>query len=729
MRGMLSARALTAVASLTIGAAFLLSRSFDVRTGVAAPFSSGGFTTSATAAPASVARGAGVTITANVTSTTTRSVLVDIEIYDPSGARVGQQALDNQSLTAGTARTFAFNWQAPAAGATGVHTVKIGIFSPGWAAFYHWNDNGAQFAVTAAAVTATPTSTPGATATPPAGTLPGLPAGWPGTLQLGMADPPGGASALKAATNVGFRYQYLAGGANTGGGWATWNPNGAFVTYYIQDSVQSGITPVFTYYMLVQSAPGNGQAESTGVYTNLQNTATMTAYFNDLKLFFQRAGAFPNTKVVLHVEPDLWGYMQGRAVDDDAATVPAKVAATGLPDLAGLPDNMSGFARAVVRLRDAAAPNVLLGYHLSVWGTGNDILYSDPSDATVDALATRAANFYRSLSAGFDLVFAEFGDRDAAFKQYIYGDNGTSWWDAGDFSRNVRFLTKFVSIAQRRIVMWQIPLGNTRMAAMNNTWNHYQDNHVEWLLDDPGRVHLNDYLRAGVVAFLFGRGADGATCACDANDDGVTNPAPINGNTLASLNADDDGGFFKQKATAYYSAGPLALPSGNPAPTPTPTVTATATATASPTATRTPTTTPTATRTPTATPTRTPTPTTTPTKTPTPVGTMTATASSAPTAVPRGSAATITASVMSPTAFTGVIDIEIYGPSGARVFQRAFDNQTFTAGQRRDYPLSWTVPNTAATGAYTVKVGVFGPEWTPLVLWNDSATQFTVTSR
>ena len=44
------------------------------------------------------------------------------------------------------------------------------------------------------------------------------------------------------------------------------------------------------------------------------------------------------------------------------------------------------------------------------------------------------------------------------------------------------------------------------------------------------------------------------TCACDAAKDGVTNPAPINGNTRASLSADDDGGYFKRQARAYYKA-------------------------------------------------------------------------------------------------------------------------------------------------------------------------------
>jgi hypothetical protein len=47
--------------------------------------------------------------------------------------------------------------------------------------------------------------------------LPSLPAGWPSTLQLGMMDSPGGAAEMRATAPFGFRSQYLAGGANTGG--------------------------------------------------------------------------------------------------------------------------------------------------------------------------------------------------------------------------------------------------------------------------------------------------------------------------------------------------------------------------------------------------------------------------------------------------------------------------------------------------------------------------------
>jgi hypothetical protein len=109
------------------------------------------------------------------------------------------------------------------------------------------------------------------------------------------------------------------------------------------------------------------------------------------------------------------------------------------------------------------------------------------------------------------------------------------------------------------VVLWQIPLGNTRMRAMDNSRNHYQDNRVEWLLVDPTRAHLGAYLDAGVLAFLFGPGIATATCACDAAGDGVTDPAPINGNTRPSLSADDDGGFFMARAAEYYRAGAIPL--------------------------------------------------------------------------------------------------------------------------------------------------------------------------
>jgi hypothetical protein len=315
---------------------------------------------------------------------------------------------------------------------------------------------------------------------------------------------------------------------------------------------------VFSYYQLLQSSPGSSQSGSDGVVTNLDNPATMTAYYDDLKLFFQKAAAAGGT-TVLHVEPDLWATLQQHAADDDATTVSLQVGSSGQGDVAGLPDNAAGFAQAIVRLRDRYAPNVLLGYHFSTWGTGTDILYAKPRDATVNDLGVRTARFEQSLGARFDIAFTDLSDRDAGFKQYISGDGGASWYAPDDYHRSTVYIGAFARTARLRVVLWQVPFGNTKMRAENNTWDHYQDNKVEWLIGDPTRAHLNAYAQAGVVAVLFGRGADGPTCACDASGDGVTNPAPINGNNAPSLSADDDGGYFKQQAANYYMAGVLTL--------------------------------------------------------------------------------------------------------------------------------------------------------------------------
>lgn len=379
--------------------------------------------------------------------------------------------------------------------------------------------------------------------------LPPLPARWPRTLQLGLSDSPGGASTLRKSAHFGFRYQYLAGGVNTGQGWATWNPDGAFVSRYVAESRRVGVIPVFSYYQLLQSKPGRPSGERDADLANLRNAATMQAYWGDLRLFFRRAHG-PST-VVLHVEPDLWGYVQQTSRNDDASTVPAVV-----PEG---PQTASGFAQEVVRLRDQLAPNVLLAWHMSGWGTLHDIVYEDPPGRTVVSYATRSAHFYRSLGARFDVSFEDFSDRDAGFYAKIEG-NPRTWFTPADFHRHLLYAQTFVRLARVRMAVWQIPLGNTRMRALDNTWGHFQDNRVQWLLDDASRAHLRAYARAGVVAFLFGGGADGTTCACDARHDGVTNPKPVNGNTGRSLSADDDGGFFRNRVRAYYRRGALTLP-------------------------------------------------------------------------------------------------------------------------------------------------------------------------
>jgi hypothetical protein len=366
---------------------------------------------------------------------------------------------------------------------------------------------------------------------------------WPlDHLQLGLSDAPGGAAKLAALAPFGLRYQYLAGGVNTGKSWQTWDPGGSFVTRYISESEAHHIVPVFSYYEMRQSLPGSGNGDEPGAdLGNLDNTQTMRAYYLDLKAFFIRA-APARRPVVLHLEPDLFGYVEQHAAANDASSVPAAVASTGIAELRGLPNTAAGFAQAVLALRRDYAPNVLVGYHVSIWGTGKDIHLSHPSAAEVDMMAAQAAAFYRSLHATFDVTFMELADRDAGYAQHVNGQHG-AWWSAIDYSHDLRFLGDYHKRVARPIVVWQIPLGNTVSPIVNNTPYHYRDNKVQWFLAVGARPHLQAYARAGLVALLFG--------AAQAQDTGAGDPS--------GQGRPDDGGYFDARARAYYKSGAIAL--------------------------------------------------------------------------------------------------------------------------------------------------------------------------
>ena len=90
-----------------------------------------------------------------------------------------------------------------------------------------------------------------------------LPAGWPHHLALGLSDPPNDAARIAGHAHLDARYQYLAGGVNTGSGWATWNPNGSFASMYVRESITAHLIPVLTYYQLLQSRPAAGKMSET----------------------------------------------------------------------------------------------------------------------------------------------------------------------------------------------------------------------------------------------------------------------------------------------------------------------------------------------------------------------------------------------------------------------------------------------------------------------------------
>ena len=241
----------------------------------------------------------------------------------------------------------------------------------------------------------------------------------PNYFGIGLQSAPGNISWMTSSgVPWTYRYQYV------NPGWKTWNsPAGSFVKQY----AQQGYIPVFTWYVIgggTWGYPGAGLFGSSG----MQSPSNMQQYYNDFILALQNAAASGVTPIIFHIEPDLWGFMQ-QVHGDNPAVIPVSVASSGVAALSGLPNNAAGFAQALITLRNAYAPKVLLAWHASIWGPNNGYdptLSSPASYQTPQATGDRVANFYKALNANFDLIFhdpsdADFGlqsHRAAQFRQY-----------------------------------------------------------------------------------------------------------------------------------------------------------------------------------------------------------------------------------------------------------------------------------------------------------------------
>ena len=99
-------------------------------------------------------------------------------------------------------------------------------------------------------------------------------------------------------------------------------------------------------------------------------------------------------------------------------------------------------------------------------------------------------------------------------------------------------------------------------------------------------------------------------------------------------------------------------------------------------------------------------------------------ASAATARVAAGGTVPLTVTLRSSTDQVAVVDLEAYGPTGHRAFQRAWTAQHLQAGRTSTWRHDWTVPSTP--GRYRVVVCIFTGGWGPLLAWNNQAAYVVV---
>lgn len=392
--------------------------------------------------------------------------------------------------------------------------------------------------------------------TPPAGTIP---TGLPARMTVGLFENGGETWMRDSAVPWDVRYAYFVKGWVDNWGWGA--RDGSFALNYFRECDTQKFIPAVQYYQM-NGEPGGGES---AFYSKTQNASTMAAYFNDFKIFLQRAKEFGKPVVVL-MEADGYGYMQQQTNSNPNAY--SAVAASGLPELAGLPNTAAGWSLAFLQLRKAVgANNVVLGMHISGWASGKDILYysvTDPLQPEVDKVYNFLAPGGLTTNvtgATYDFLVADPLDRDSDF--YRLTLNANNWWDASDsaaintksFNRFAEYLRLWNVKSSKRWVLWQIPLGNSNhLNVYNNGGSRqgYKDNRPEYFFGANSLAHLEKMASSGVISLLFGAGAGGqSSYQNDTYTDGQL--------------------FMKSRAGNFLKAGGLAIPSGGTTTTPPPT--------------------------------------------------------------------------------------------------------------------------------------------------------------
>jgi len=382
-----------------------------------------------------------------------------------------------------------------------------------------------------------------------------LPRGMPPRMMVGLFEQWGGTWLRDSAVPWDVRYAYFVKGWSNNWGWGA--HDGSMATSFFNECSSGGFIPAVQFYQMTGEA-GGGEAQ---FLQKTQNAATMATYFGDFKLLMQRAKDFGKPVIVM-LEADGFAFLEQQTSQNPNTY--AAIAASGLPELAGLPNTAAGWGLAFLQLRKSVgASNVVLGVHISAWASGKDIAHysvTDPLQPEVDKVYTFLAPLglaSNQTGATYDFLVGDPLDRDADFYKVTQGAD--RWWDASDnasinsksFNRYAEWLRLWNVKSGKRWLLWQIPLGNSNhLNVYNNGASRegYKDNRPEYFFGTNRQAHLEKFASSGVFGLLFGAGAGGqSSYQNDTYTDGQL--------------------FMKSRAGSFLKAGGLSIPGGSTPPT------------------------------------------------------------------------------------------------------------------------------------------------------------------
>lgn len=344
-----------------------------------------------------------------------------------------------------------------------------------------------------------------------------IPLGLPKYLAIGTATT---ASNLSWQTNNGnecwdMGYQYIT--------WGWWNWHYEFVKRFCDDAYRRGYIPVIPLY-LFQTAPqefGCTGSEYEIIYCAINNQSLMNEFWKRFIQMCQEAKRSFSQKVIFHIEPDMLGYLQQRCTNENKTPdqIPAIV------NDPKYPNNLTGMHQRMIDLvREHCSNKGLIAFHASLWGNIISLKDNEEKILDLEKLAQNTADILLQLSPDFDIIFIDWSDRDAGYDEIWWDKRNTS---VPNFSRVLMFTNYLSHFTKKKVILWQIPIGNENLP---NVTNQYADNRLDYVFDYPV-----DIAKSGIIALLFGAGIPNMTTQFT------------------------DGGYLKARAIEYCQKGKVNL--------------------------------------------------------------------------------------------------------------------------------------------------------------------------
>lgn len=369
---------------------------------------------------------------------------------------------------------------------------------------------------------------------------------------------------LKVATEelgikIHYRYRYVNEGVDAASNACAnlfpkkWNFN-----YSHNSKKDAGVAPAYVIYVLQEEG---GRIK---LLKNMADPDKMQKFFNTLRIVAENAKGYQS---VIVVEPDTWGYLlqdhyqteEVMSIETDPLKIPAVV--NNIPDttyedtvivipdpskpwetkmeittkplsfdyLSDLPNNMSGFGRAMIRTLHKYAPDCYVGFLASHWSVNLGLDgkgWSDKgmvwaSEALIDTSAKINIEFFKkfyygSIDADHPVKEGDLPDFIGVEKngwcagRWEMKDGRTNWYWTDEHMRNyLKWVKQIGQGLDLPVLGWQISIGNMGNSDTEDfpqMANSFRDTFFPYFFK-----HVDEFVDAGFIGFLVGKGLSQGT--------------------------------------------------------------------------------------------------------------------------------------------------------------------------------------------------------------------------